>query len=68
MTNEEMTELLTLLFIGKDDQPPELLLGRVGPGEGVPSWGLLKHGIVHTRPASKRGAALAEQFVQGAGQ
>ena len=65
MTPAEEHELLKILRLGEGEtSPPELLFGRVGPGEGVPTWGLLKDGIVHTRPADPRAALLAAQFIE----
>lgn len=63
MTEAEKDELLAVLLKGDENNPPEILLGRIGAGEGVLSYGLLVEGIVRHKAARPRAAVLLELYL-----
>lgn len=64
MTDDERSELLRILFTADE---PEILVGRVGPGDGVLAFGLVRtEGTgVTFRAASPRAAALIGKLLEG---
>lgn len=62
MTPEEKDELLHLLFLA---EVPEIMVGRVGPGDGIVAYGLVKNGNVQFSAASPRAGVLLDQLLSG---
>lgn len=62
MTDDERSELLRILFTADE---PEILVGRVGPGDGVLAFGLTRtEGTgVTFRAASPRATTLIEMLL-----